>query len=259
MSKEAMKLALEALEDANNFIIEVEGEDAYRHAITALEEALAKQTSVSEVEQGEQDNYQGSDAAKAAHMMDLYTALGVKWGEDPFAVIAKMRSIAGAEKQERPTGPATSADRYFYEAGFEAGRQQGMKQEHGEPVAWAGYNLDDMCEAFDRVIEEHHSRTNPFHDPVNKDAMLALRILRGFIPYMKRYTTPPQGEARGLSQQQQQRIAERKPLTDENPLLVFAKECVLGAYSETELANAAFRAIEAAHGIIQTYPEKDKS
>jgi len=47
MSKEAMKMALEALEDANNFIIEVEGEDAYRHAITALEEALAKQ------EQGE--------------------------------------------------------------------------------------------------------------------------------------------------------------------------------------------------------------
>ena len=42
---------------------------------------------------------------------------------------------------------------------------------------------------------------------------------------------------------------QRKPLTNENPLLVFAKECVLGAYSETDLANAAFRAIEAAHGI----------
>jgi len=49
----------------------------------------------------------------------------------------------------------------------------------------------------------------------------------------KLYTTPQQ----------------RKPLTNENPLLVFAKECVLGAYSETELADAAFRAIEAAHGI----------
>jgi hypothetical protein len=60
-----------------------------------------------------------------------------------------------------------------------------------EPVAWAGHNLDDMCEAFDRVIEEHASRKNPFHDPVNKDAMIALRILRGFVPYMKRYTTPP--------------------------------------------------------------------
>ena len=60
-----------------------------------------------------------------------------------------------------------------------------------EPVAWAGHNLDDMCEAFDRVIEEHASRKNPFHDPVNKNAMIALRILRGFVPYMKRYTTPP--------------------------------------------------------------------
>jgi hypothetical protein len=60
-----------------------------------------------------------------------------------------------------------------------------------QPVAWAGHNLDDMCEAFDRVIEEHASRKNPFHDPVNKDAMIALRILRGFVPYMKRYTTPP--------------------------------------------------------------------
>ena len=47
------------------------------------------------------------------------------------------------------------------------------------------------------------------------------------------YTSPPQ----------------RQPLTNENPLLVFAKECVLGAYSETELPDAAFRAIEAAHGI----------
>lgn len=65
---------------------------------------------------------------------------------------------------------------------------EAMKQ---EPVAWAGYNLDDMCEAFDRVIEEHHQRKNPFHDPVNKDAMIALRILRGFVPHMKRYTTPP--------------------------------------------------------------------
>lgn len=38
-------------------------------------------------------------------------------------------------------------------------------------------------------------------------------------------------------------------LTDEHPLMVFAKECVLGAYQETELADAAKRAIEAANGI----------
>jgi hypothetical protein len=42
---------------------------------------------------------------------------------------------------------------------------------------------------------------------------------------------------------------KREPLTNENPLLVFAKECVLGAYREDELADAAFKAIEAYHGI----------
>jgi len=48
-------------------------------------------------------------------------------------------------------------------------------------------------------------------------------------------TTPPQRTWQGL--------------TDEHPLMVFAKECVLGAYQESELADAAKRAIEAAHGI----------
>ena len=38
-------------------------------------------------------------------------------------------------------------------------------------------------------------------------------------------------------------------LTDEHPLVVFAKECVLGAYKESELGDAARRAIERAHGI----------
>ena len=48
------------------------------------------------------------------------------------------------------------------------------------------------------------------------------------------YTSPP---------------AQRKPLTDEHPLVVFAKECVLGAYKESELGDAARRAIEAAYNI----------
>ena len=42
---------------------------------------------------------------------------------------------------------------------------------------------------------------------------------------------------------------QRKPLTDEHPLVVFAKECVLGAYKESELGDAARRAIEAAYNI----------
>jgi hypothetical protein len=95
-----------------------------------------------------------------------------------------------------------------------------------EPVAWDGYNLDDMCEAFNRVIEEHFHRKHPFHDPVNNDAMIALRTLRGFIPYMKRHTTPPQ----------------RKPLTDEEIMdALKLKSC--------DGYRATVRAIEAAHGI----------
>ena len=57
--------------------------------------------------------------------------------------------------------------------------------------------------------------------------------IRDGVNYVPLYTTPPQ----------------RKPLTDEHPLVVFAKECVLGAYQESELADAAKRAIEAARGI----------
>ena len=55
------------------------------------------------------------------------------------------------------------------------------------------------------------------------------------IVYVRADTTPPQ----------------RKPLTDEHPLMVFAKECALGAYQEYELADAANKAIEAADRIIK--------
>jgi hypothetical protein len=96
-----------------------------------------------------------------------------------------------------------------------------------KPVAWDGYNLDDMCEAFNRVIEEHFHRKHPFHDPVNNDAMIALRTLRGFIPYMKRHTTPPQ----------------RKPLTDEQIEELW--DSTSSYYNVCDFA----RAIEAAHGI----------
>ena len=75
--------------------------------------------------------------------------------------------------------------------------QQAEKQ---EPVPWKGCDLDGMVEAFDRVIEAHFFRKNPFHNPIDADAQMALRILRGFIPYMKQYTTPqPQREWVGLT------------------------------------------------------------
>ena len=65
-----------------------------------------------------------------------------------------------------------------------------MAQPEQEPVAWAGLDLDSMAEAFHRCIEAH-AACRPFHQPVNADAMLALRELRGVIPAMKAYTTPP--------------------------------------------------------------------
>lgn len=49
-----------------------------------------------------------------------------------------------------------------------------------EKVPWTGYSLDGMYEAFSRVIESH-----PTSSPAHADAVIALRILRGFIPAMK--------------------------------------------------------------------------
>jgi hypothetical protein len=91
--KEAMKLALDlAIMHHTD-----EGYAELRSKVrVAVKEVLTNQ------EQDEQDNYQGSDAAKAAHMMDLYTALGVRWGGDPFAVIAKMRDQQPKQEQGEP-------------------------------------------------------------------------------------------------------------------------------------------------------------
>ena len=67
---------------------------------------------------------------------------------------------------------------------------------------------------------------------IKKQAHEQIRNFRLFAHDVPLYTTP-----------------QRKPLTDEHPLVVFAKECVLGAYKESELGDAARRAIEAAYNI----------
>ena len=105
--------------------------------------------------------------------------------------------------------------------------------QQAEPVAWTGYDLDGMVEAFSRVIEAHHSSKHPFHNPIDMSAKMALRILRGFIPAMKAYATPPQ----------------RKPLTDEEIWRIWHGQPKDGAITVTAFA----RAIEAAHGIKETY------
>ena len=164
MSIEAMKLALEALKADQKLI------EAYRprshterllNAIKALEEALAKQ---------EQSAKHVGEPVAWACWLDSQNP------ETDKPVVVQYEPLAYSKR--RPLIYTTL--------------QHPKQEQEQEPVAWAGYNLDDMCEAFDRVIEEHYGRKTPFHDPVNRDAMLALRILRGFVPYMKRYTTPQQ-------------------------------------------------------------------
>ena len=81
-----------------------------------------------------------------------------------------------------------------------------------EPVAWAGLDLDSMAEAFHRCIEAH-AACGPFHQPVNADAMLALRELRAIIPAMKAYTVPP----------------TRSPLTEEEIKQAVLKDPIYGA------------------------------
>ena len=103
-----------------------------------------------------------------------------------------------------------------------------------EPVAWHGYDLDGMVEAFDRVIQAHYNSKQPFHSPVDSDAQMALRILRGFIPSMKRYTSPP---------------AQRKPLTDEDCTRIYNEANGITIKNPPITTERIFKAMRAAHGI----------
>ena len=107
-----------------------------------------------------------------------------------------------------------------------------------EPVAWSGYDLDGMVEAFSRVIEAHYQRANPFQNPIDMDAQMALRVLRGFIPAMKAYTAPPQREPLPLKTVEKLIYENTKispNVADDRELLGY-------------IVNAV-RAVERAHGI----------
>ena len=97
------------------------------------------------------------------------------------------------------------------------------KDKEQEPVAWV-----DLLKDAQQIVESKFLWKR-FID----GTPLANDIACWMADFAEQHTTPPQ----------------RKPLTDEHPLVVFAKECVLGAYQESELADAAKRAIEAARGI----------
>lgn len=50
---------------------------------------------------------------------------------------------------------------------------------------WRHLDLDAVSDAFRDVIEAHHAQKNPFHNPLNHRAVIALRELKTIIPYMK--------------------------------------------------------------------------
>lgn len=50
----------------------------------------------------------------------------------------------------------------------------------------------DMCNAFQRLIDAHCQSKSPFHNPVNADAMVALRILRALRAQLAAAEVPMQ-------------------------------------------------------------------
>lgn len=60
-----------------------------------------------------------------------------------------------------------------------------LRKQQGEPVKIDTELLDHMVEAFERLIEAHHDSSNPFHSPVNSDAELAMRHLKGIVTALK--------------------------------------------------------------------------
>jgi hypothetical protein len=265
--KSAAKQALEAMNAMMTHMGMDEDEwnkvtfDQMRKAITSLRQAIA-------------------EAEKQEPYVDVVSHWHYWMAEaDKFRLQLENLRQAIAEAEKQPTGPATSADRYFYEAGFEEGRQQGMKQERAlwelarigqeieaeaekqEPVAWGmegkdGFIFDVICPA------EHEREEGGYTTPL--------------------YTTPQQRTWVGLTDEEVKKIAynnievkvaraieaklkekntqpaqpKREPLTDEE-----IAEICLGLYgSGIHHDDYVFvRAIEAAHGIIKTYHEKDKT
>lgn len=56
--------------------------------------------------------------------------------------------------------------------------------------AAGSHDLEAMCEAFSRVIEAHANKHSPFHQPINADAMMALRVLRGVVSAIRAMQAP---------------------------------------------------------------------
>lgn len=54
-----------------------------------------------------------------------------------------------------------------------------------QELPWARDDLDAMVKALDRVVESYDSTNNQFENPTARDARIALRFLKGYLPAMK--------------------------------------------------------------------------
>jgi len=114
------------------------------------------------------------------------------------------------------------------------------KQEQGEPVAWFGADIEGNPNKF--RLNKFSGAIPLYAQPQPWTDDLAL------IAYLD-------GIQEGKKKQQQ-----RKPLTDEQIYAIgkqLGMQCRLGGNPNIDIEYA--RAIEAAHGIIKNYPEKDKT
>ena len=140
------------------------------------------------------------------------------------------------------------ARRYAGNADYWRKRFKTLAEPEQEPVpsAWRYKDTARICDNSDKrmtappgwvPLYSAPPQRKPEQEPVAWMEMVVANLVREGVNKHKarqlaqHFAAPPQ----------------RKPLTDEHPLMVFAKECVLGAYSEKELADAANRAIKYAH------------
>jgi len=198
--EQTLRLALEALETCNWFDDGEYGHAEYDHvstnkAITAIKAALLSRSD------GEAQTRSVVKDEPVAHSVvagALFDFMGWLTSREKRLILSSVDEASPAVEAITEFAKKRNLSLKYAEVGYwmEFLSTPPQQEAKDEPVAWDGYNLDDMCEAFNRVIEEHFHRKHPFHDPVNNDAMTALRTLRGFIPYMKRHTTPPQQEAK---------------------------------------------------------------
>jgi len=122
-------------------------------------------------------------------------------------------------KQEQ--GEPVTADEKLTRMKSELAYMRGQ-QEQGEPVAWISWNrVSGESKLNYHKVSSQHDATLWSHFPL--------------------YTTPQQ----------------RKPLTDEQ--IEKLLDAVIADKKTKDQIGDFARAIEAAHGIIQSYPEKDKT